>query len=864
MNNIPYRWQWPRFLHGDALEVLADFGAKAAVYDIEFLGESTPGINMNEVGNIKQKLQNNFARIYEDYKKSTTILANDPSAASRLKSTHDNFNAKIFEYYSNINSDIDKLLMDNDIYLAKRARYFGKAYGTVNMLFDKELSEADIYKKAEDENLVNLERYGTNSLLLLKNKKHHPAIKKVNISEFTTEKILAELKGVGFTKVERDKDASIRFIDLFFEKKGFVIPQLALKPFFDIYEIKPAMIDLSANDKIILKKVKFNNKEKNISIPLDHGRMRINWPKGEFSDIFVNKKTKIEGKYYHFSYLGLLKYKQISEDFTSLVFDTLTNINDSEAPAIYKEYKNYLDAKNNLLENSILTDELRTEVNKTYDAILEKIINYSSFENSSLKTKEIDNLISSPNTPINQKTELEEIKKNFTEALLKLNSDAKSLAENRIILKNILENKICFIGLTATGTSDLGSTPFDKKFSNVGTHPSVYNTILQNDFIHITPLWLIILLSLILTAAGILILIKKDAVYIQTTAGFSLFGFFIFDFIFYHFTNIYFSPVIPVLSMSISFIILTLFKFILTEKDKSFIKNAFGRYLSPDVIKELLKDPSKLVLGGERKNCTAVFTDIESFSSISEKFKDDAPGLVSLLNNYLSAMSDIILENQGTIDKYEGDAIIAFFGAPYNMPDHAYKACYSAIKMKKIEEELNKNLLKKEIIDKPLHTRIGINTGDMFVGNMGTAQKFNYTMMGHHVNLASRIEGVNKLYGTYAMASEYTYELIKDKIVCRKLDRVRVVNINAPIGLYELISLKDELDNELKNKLENFEKAMDLFGKQEWQEALKYFKKSRYNEQWDKAVLLYIERCEKFIKNPPEKSWDGVYNMSVK
>ena len=260
MNNIPYRWQWPRFLHGDALEVLADFGAKAAVYDIEFLGESTPGINMNEVGNIKQKLQNNFARIYEDYKKSTTILANDPSAASRLKSTHDNFNAKIFEYYSNINSDIDKLLMDNDIYLAKRARYFGKAYGTVNMLFDKELSEADIYKKAEDENLVNLERYGTNSLLLLKNKKHHPAIKKVNISEFTTEKILAELKGVGFTKVERDKDASIRFIDLFFEKKGFVIPQLALKPFFDIYEIKPAMIDLSANDKIILKKVKFNNK----------------------------------------------------------------------------------------------------------------------------------------------------------------------------------------------------------------------------------------------------------------------------------------------------------------------------------------------------------------------------------------------------------------------------------------------------------------------------------------------------------------------------------------------------------------------------------------------------------------------------
>ena len=222
-------------------------------------------------------------------------------------------------------------------------------------------------------------------------------------------------------------------------------------------------------------------------------------------------------------------------------------------------------------------------------------------------------------------------------------------------------------------------------------------------------------------------------------------------------------------------------------------------------------------------------------------------------------MSDIILENKGTIDKYEGDAIISFFGAPYFFEDHSLKACASAIKMKQIEEELNNKILIEGIIDKPLRTRIGINTGDMFVGNMGTTNKFDYTMMGHNVNLAARLEGVNKLYGTYSMISEYTYEHVKDKVVCRKLDKVRVVNIKTPLRLYELICLKDELNEELKEKLETFDQAVIEFENQNWNEAVKLFKKAKYYDSWNKAIELYLDRCKKFIKTPPDANWDGVY-----
>ncbi len=243
-------------------------------------------------------------------------------------------------------------------------------------------------------------------------------------------------------------------------------------------------------------------------------------------------------------------------------------------------------------------------------------------------------------------------------------------------------------------------------------------------------------------------------------------------------TGIYAKVLTPTLAVFFTFLTLAFIKFLKTAKEKSYIRNAFGHYLSTDVINELLTNPDKLKLGGEKKYMTAMFTDVKGFSTISEQL--DPSDLVKLLNEYLSAMSDVILEMKGTIDKYEGDAIISFFGAPIELPDHALRACKAAIQMKKIETELNKKFIESKMAPTPLLTRIGINTGDMVVGNMGTARKMDYTIMGNSVNLAARLEGVNKQYGTWILTSEYTMNNADSELTIRKLDRVRVVGIQTP------------------------------------------------------------------------------------
>ena len=257
---------------------------------------------------------------------------------------------------------------------------------------------------------------------------------------------------------------------------------------------------------------------------------------------------------------------------------------------------------------------------------------------------------------------------------------------------------------------------------------------------------------------------------------------------FFLLTGTFINMVTPALSVFFTLFVLILFKFLNLQKEKSFIRNAFSHYLSTDVINELIVDPSKLNLGGEKKRLTAMFTDVRGFSTVSEVL--DPTDLVKLLNAYLTEMSNIILDLQGTIDKYEGDAIIAFFGAPVAFDNHAFRSCLAAVRMKKMERILNEHFLAEKLSPTALHTRIGINTGEMVVGNMGTARKMDYTIMGNSVNLASRLEGVNKQYGTWILVSEATRTEAGDSFLFRQLDKVRVVGISNPVRLFELIDEK--------------------------------------------------------------------------
>jgi class 3 adenylate cyclase len=293
------------------------------------------------------------------------------------------------------------------------------------------------------------------------------------------------------------------------------------------------------------------------------------------------------------------------------------------------------------------------------------------------------------------------------------------------------------------------------------------------------------------------------------------------------------------------------------------LKNAFSRYLSPMVVNEIIQDPSKLNLGGEKREMTAIFTDIQDFSTISEQL--EPVKLVSLLNFYLSVMSNIISENLGTIDKYVGDAIIAFFGAPLHQENHAVLACRSALQIKEAEKALNEKIMEEHLSPLPLFTRIGINTGSMIVGNMGSENKLDYTIMGNAVNLAARLEGANKLYHTGGiLISEYTKNAVGDEFLCRSLERVRVVGISCPLRLYEIIGFRAQVSAEEIERQRVWENAVELFEKRQFKEAEEIFVSFTKHCEDDGVAKYYTDRCRWCILVPPPADWDGVNNLTQK
>jgi adenylate cyclase len=318
---------------------------------------------------------------------------------------------------------------------------------------------------------------------------------------------------------------------------------------------------------------------------------------------------------------------------------------------------------------------------------------------------------------------------------------------------------------------------------------------------------------------------------------------------FFLLTGWYLNLLTPVLTVLVTFIVLIMAKFLLLQKEKIYIRNAFSHYLSNDVINELISDPDKLALGGQKKYITAMFTDVRGFSTVSEQL--DPADLVKLLNAYLTEMSNIILDLKGTIDKYEGDAIIAFFGAPVDFHDHAARACLSAVRMKKVERYLNEHFLGQKLSPSPLYTRIGINTGEMVVGNMGTAQKMDYTIMGNSVNLAARLEGVNKQYGTWILASETTRSEAGDSFVARQMDPVKVMGIEQPVRLYELIDERSAVDASTLEAVELFHQGQALYEERRWTEAIELFRKVQSILPGDGPSEVFIKRCQKYQEQVP-------------
>jgi len=466
------------------------------------------------------------------------------------------------------------------------------------------------------------------------------------------------------------------------------------------------------------------------------------------------------------------------------------------------------------------------------------------------------------------------------------NGDEEYMESDFFLSPDNFKDSYVFFGFYAQGLFDIFNTPISSVYPGMGCHITMLDNMLGGDFIRESGegLNLLILLAVIILLVCLTIFSNRISISV-TGMAIIILAIIIGSFAAYQFGSLWLPMVTYLAGTFAAFITVTLYNYATEGSQKRFIKSAFSQYLSPKVIEQIIHDPSQLKLGGEKREMTAIFTDVRSFSTISEALGDPAK-LVELLNFYLTRMSNIVLDNQGTIDKYEGDAIIAFFGAPIHMENHAVLACRAAVCMKRAEVEINKEALEmglitpevmktmaeKGIISRiddpcPLFTRIGINTGDMVVGNMGTPNKMDYTVMGNAVNLAARLEGVNKQYDTGGiLISEYTRAQLGNEFVLRTLSRVRVVGINTPLRLYELLEIASEAPPELLKMVKNWEQAFNFYEKHDFQAAQKLFQTIFDKNKGDLAAKKYLNRCAKFISSPPdEKNWDnGVDNLTKK
>jgi len=463
-----------------------------------------------------------------------------------------------------------------------------------------------------------------------------------------------------------------------------------------------------------------------------------------------------------------------------------------------------------------------------------------------------------------------------------------------------------FTGANATGLGDVRQTPYGA-MTGVNVIMNAFSTVVtqnplrtSSDTLHLDFLLLLgtcLLCSLLYGLTNIRISVIVFVLLFLGTFGTALALFW---------SQSFFLKTTPLIfSNAVIFLSIVVFKVLTEEKDKKFLKTTFSSYLAPELIDEMYRKKTIPTLGGEARAVTAFFTDIQGFSTFSEKLT--AQQLVELLNEYLSAMTDILISEKGTLDKYEGDAIIAFFGAPMEIPDHPLRACRVAIAMQKRllqlcekwsketqspdEPERNtKGLPSEEWVpgDKwprivhSMRMRIGINTGEIVVGNMGSAMRMNYTMMGDPVNLAARLEAAGKQYGVYTLASEYTlaFEVpsengkrvrVGDMVESRFIDTIAVVGKSEPVRVYEVWGMKGDLTAAEQDLARIFDKAMQHYLKTEWDQAIATFSESLDLERVTEGKMspseVYIQRCRLFKENPPTgpgQAWDGVFHLSKK
>lgn len=437
----------------------------------------------------------------------------------------------------------------------------------------------------------------------------------------------------------------------------------------------------------------------------------------------------------------------------------------------------------------------------------------------------------------------------------------KEKGEQPVLDPAIFRNKIVFIAGTAAGLYDLRVTPLSSYTPGVLIHMAALDNLLQGEALTPVPRWMsgLFVLGLCLASAGSFMLGSFHAVRFGVTALLAIGAYVLsvqamvgyyqwLDFVF------------PEAALAMTFAAAATVEYLTEGKQRRQTRAAFDKYMSPEVVDEIMRDPDGIKLGGEKKDISILFSDVAGFTTISERLEPEA--LVSLLNRYLSAMTDIIRRHRGNVNKYLGDGIMALFGAPLGEPNHASLACYAALDS---QEELRRLRAAWNAEGLPdIVARIGINSGPCIVGNMGSHTRLEYTVMGDCVNLASRLEGANKYYETLILLGPRTAELARHDIELREIDLLRVKGKTEPVVVHELLARKGQLSAERSKLIAVYGEGLAAYKARKFSQALACFDEALALDPDDGPSQVYRARCRHYLEDPPPASWDGVYELTEK
>ncbi|MGA7146006.1 MAG: adenylate/guanylate cyclase domain-containing protein, partial [Desulfobacterales bacterium] len=424
--------------------------------------------------------------------------------------------------------------------------------------------------------------------------------------------------------------------------------------------------------------------------------------------------------------------------------------------------------------------------------------------------------------------------------------------------KGTFKDKIVLVGATAVGIYDLRNTPFSTAHPGMEVHANIIDNILTGDYLKIPKKADVYnLISIILIGSLIGFVIPRLGALKSAIFAVLIFSAFILTacWLFIYF-GVWLNMVYPLLTLLSVYISITIFRYFTEEKQRKEIKSAFSRYAPSNVVNEISHNPDQLKLGGEEREISVLFCDLAGFTKYSELYEPNA--MIQIISEYFNEMTEQVFAFEGLLKEYVGDELMAIFGAPLEQKDHAKRACLTALAMRDRLRVLRPIWEGK---GRPsLSARTGVNSGTMLVGNVGSKYRFSYGALGDNVNLGSRLEGINKIYGTEVLIGENTAKLVEGSFLLREIDFVRVKGKEKPVRIYELLGLLDtDLPEKTQNAFNYYAEGLDAYRSQRWSDAIDLFKKGQELYNADKTFEVMSLRCRINQRQPPQPDWDGAF-----